>query len=122
MCIFTTMNDPVRALVAVVVVLAAAGAAAAAVQVLAPGIASVAAVRLALGACGVGFAAVAVAYGREGYYEQMAGHLLASAGFLVVAVDGEGPIAWLGIALLGIGGGLLLQDAILRGGRGGTSV
>ncbi|MFA9516304.1 hypothetical protein ACERIT_03650 [Halopenitus sp. H-Gu1] len=111
-----------RVLAAIVAVLGAAVLLAASANVLVPELASDAAVRIALGICGVGFVIIALAYAREGYYEQMAGHTLASAGFLVVAIDGDGPIAWLGIGLLGIGGSLLLQDAILRSGRSGTSV
>ena len=114
--------DPVRGIGTVGGVLVGAVVLAVAATVFAPGLASAAAVRVALGVCGGGFAVVAIAYAREGYYEQMAGHTLASAGFLVVALDADGAIAWLGIALLGVGGVLLLQDAILRGGRGGASI
>ncbi|SEH51698.1 hypothetical protein SAMN05192561_10441 [Halopenitus malekzadehii] len=116
------MASRIRAALVAVAVLGGASATALVVRAFAPGVASAEAVRVAFGACGVGFVAIALVYAREGRAEQLAGHLLASAGFLVVAVGGGGRIAWLGIVLLVIGGGVLLQDAFLRGGRGGASV
>lgn len=78
--------------------------------------------RAALGVCAVCFLVVTVVYGVDGYTEQATGHAVAGAGFAVVALGVEGPVAWLGVGLIGGGGALLLHDAVERGGRGRTLV
>lgn len=78
-------------------------------------------VRILLGVLAVLYAGITLAYTLEGYPKQAVGHVLACVGFAIVAVGGAGTIAWTGVVLLGIGGAVLLFDAVEQGGQGRAS-
>lgn len=83
-----------------------------------PGLGDPVIVRILLGILAVFYAGIALVYTVDGYPKQAAGHVLACVGFGVVAASGEGTAAWVGVALLAIGGGVLLLDAVRQGGQG----
>lgn len=78
------------------------------------------AVRLALSVCTAAFLVVGLVYFDAGYYGQTLGHTIAGFGFGTVAFGGEGPVAWVGVLLLAIGGAILVS-AGRRSGPGAAS-
>jgi len=83
-----------------------------------PGLGDPEIVRILLAVLAMFYAGIALVYTFDGYPKQAASHVLACVGFGVVAASGDGTVAWVGVVLLAIGGGVLLLDAVKQGGQG----
>lgn len=78
-------------------------------------------IRILLAVCAVAMFGIATIYLAGGYTKQTVGHAVAGLGFAIAAGVGDGLGVWVGVALAGVGGVLLVRDALRQGGRGRPS-